>query len=95
VYSNHVGIDNELTIKDLQVYPNPSNGSFTVSSQSMNADKLEIEVADIQGKVVYSADLGKVSGFIHAIHLPNVAKGVYLLKITTGTQSHFSKLVVE
>ena len=63
---------------DLNIYPNPSNGNFTVqySNTSNNASKLS--VIDITGKVVYN-DVATVLNT--KINLTNISSGVYYLII--------------
>ncbi len=60
------------------VYPNPSAGNFEVS---LNNDvPFTLELRDLQGKTVYSAKCAQRS--VH-VSVPDIAKGLYLLKVST------------
>ncbi|MBX7242590.1 MAG: T9SS type A sorting domain-containing protein [Bacteroidia bacterium] len=96
VFSNNTtSLDDLLTISDLQVYPNPSHGAFTVSSESLIADELSVEVLNVQGQSIYSQHLGKVSGFTHEVIIQNLAQGMYMVKLSDGKRSTYSKIVIE
>lgn len=89
------GIENSLSIKDLQIFPNPNQGVFTISSMSLEADDLRIEVLDLQGKELYRKDMGKVNGFTHNVNIEKLAQGVYFVKVSDGVRSTYSKVIVE
>ncbi len=47
-----VGIDNlPSNLTDLQFYPNPNNGNFTLSLQLKHSEAIEIEILDVTGRV--------------------------------------------
>jgi hypothetical protein len=77
----------------INIYPNPNNGSFTLSN--LNArEEYNIEVKDVLGRTVYT-DVIKSNSSKANIKL-NQATGVYWLQITSkqgGTKVH--KIVVE
>lgn len=96
VFSNNTtGVEDILNVSDLQVYPNPSHGSFTISSESLKAENLTLELLNVQGQSVYFENPGKVSGFTHQVNIPNLSKGMYMLKISDGKRTAYTKLVIE
>jgi len=72
----------ELTISDLNVFPNPSNGEVTLQLSSPNADVISIEVYDLIGAKVWSQNEVNVEGGQNAISLSisNLTGGHYILK---------------
>lgn len=74
---------------DLMVFPNPSQGQFTVTSED---EITEISIFDAQGKVIYQ-DLIKDNSTI--ISTENYAPGVYLLKATFSDLTAVKRIVVE
>ncbi|MCB0479428.1 MAG: T9SS type A sorting domain-containing protein, partial [Crocinitomicaceae bacterium] len=65
---------------DFKIFPNPSNGKFTLSFLLEKKEKTNIEVVDLQGKQVYKEDLGKIEGRIQKeIDLTQFGSGVYIL----------------
>lgn len=69
-----VGIKNAKAVV-AGVYPNPNNGTFTLT---VNADSYTVEVIDLAGNIVSKA---KLSGNDNTITINN--RGVYILKVTS------------
>jgi hypothetical protein len=69
---------------DIQLYPNPNNGSFIISGRAHSTQVARVQVVNALGRVVYedkvSTNVGKL---YHAIELGNTASGVYILKVST------------
>jgi hypothetical protein len=86
------GVKEELSANAISVYPNPSNGEFHVSAKDMKGSNLNLEVRDLQGKVVYSAAASKDNA---TVNLKNVAAGVYILQVSTDSEVAVKRLVVE
>lgn len=53
-YSAAIGIDEVYSIKELSIYPNPSQSEVHVSFELTNAEHISITICDTQGRVVYS-----------------------------------------
>ena len=69
---------NELSFKDLNIYPNPNNGQFTITnSQEMT----EVIITDLQGKIVYNnnnINLNRVD-----VEINELERGMYMINIKT------------
>lgn len=70
------------------VYPNPSNGSFTINWD--NNVKTTVTIYSILGKIV----LEKNSNSDNSINIENLQKGIYLLKLNQDNQSITKKVIV-
>jgi subtilisin-like proprotein convertase family protein len=91
-----VGVDEVQSLGSLQVFPNPSEGSFTIAIQDADYEQLSIEVIDLQGKVVYGMLEKNLSGqYTKQLDLNGVAKGMYYLRLSTGKQSSTKKLIIQ
>jgi len=64
----------------ITVFPNPNNGRFEVRFGDANG-KVEIEVIDVLGKVVYGNNVAATSGMIEVIDLSGFESGVYQLNL--------------
>jgi PKD repeat protein len=73
----------------MELFPNPASNEVTVSWA--NGGNGSIELFDLGGKLVLTAELG--SG--NKLNLSGINKGVYLLKLSTQDQSAYKKLMVE
>ena len=80
--SKEVLIQSVEHVNDFKIYPNPSNGVFTV--QLPNANKAIIEVMDPTGTVVYAKQFQDNRFTVQIEHLK---KGMYFLKITQEGQN--------
>ena len=96
MYSNTVGLNEMLLDNELEVYPNPNNGEFTISINMDKETEVSAELTDPQGKVVWSKDFGMVMGKrTEAVQLSSQAAGVYFLKIAANDTYIVRKLTVE
>jgi hypothetical protein len=78
------GIDNNKLLDNLSLSPNPNNGSFTLTGNTNTNEPIEIAVHNAIGQVLFTKQVLPVNGGIKAnITLPEVASGIYLLRIHT------------
>ncbi|MFV8323503.1 endonuclease [Flavobacterium sp. LS2R12] len=76
-----------LDINDIAIYPNPSNGTFSVN----NSNKMySIEIYSIIGQKIYSEE----NSIKSEITLPNSVKGTFLIRVTTDSNSVIKKLII-
>ncbi|MDR3024702.1 T9SS type A sorting domain-containing protein [Chryseobacterium sp.] len=82
------------------IYPNPAPADkkvtvlFDVKEKASN--KGNVEVYDLTGKKVYSAELSNQAGFYKQdLNLSTLTSGNYLVKITYGGHSETKKLIVK
>ncbi len=85
-----VGIE-EMEMAFLNVYPNPSNGSFTINHDALK--NASWSLYDISGKLIHSERIasGSTSTFVNA----NVPSGVYSLRIIAEDMQLQKSVVVE
>ncbi len=89
------GIDNNGA-NVLSVYPNPTMGMFNIAIANANIAELVISIVDIQGKEVFSSVDKNVNGaYNKQINLEEIAKGLYYIKMNTGTEVKIQKLIVQ
>ena len=92
-YYFHAVVTGIAGIKDagISVYPNPSRGKITLSSNSaVNA----VEIFSLSGKRVY-ADYNLKPQTSNDIDLTGYAKGIYIMKVHNGAKVYISKVVVQ
>lgn len=94
VLVNRTGIADLAELEGLRVYPNPAKGTVNIEFEA-KADETEIELYDISGRQVYNLTYTGVTGFLSkTIDISSLQQGVYIAKITNGTQSKNVKLIV-
>ncbi len=89
-----IGEPNSL-VKKLQVYPNPSDGNFTVSVDASRDQKVTLELTAFDGKMVFSREIflqtGKNSVAMKDLRL---AQGIYLLKLVTAEGNIATRVLI-
>ena len=90
-----VGFVENILANGVSVYPNPNNGSFTLSVNANVAD-LTIKITDMQGRVVYaSVDKNVSAGFVKQISLDTQSSGMYLMHIIANGEQRTEKIAVQ
>jgi hypothetical protein len=75
------------TAQDVKVYPNPSNGRFTILF-SHEATKAGVEVYNIMGEMILQSEGAHFD-------LSNFPKGAYIALISDGTRTYTKKLILQ
>jgi hypothetical protein len=88
-----IGLDNGGS-NGVEVYPNPSNGLFTVVMDGLDGI-VQLNVMDIRGREVASQSLTASGRTTHSIDLSSFASGVYTLQIQSSAGVSGMKLVKE
>jgi hypothetical protein len=80
-----VSIEDDLLAANVNIYPNPTSGTFHVEFGQLNFQDVAVGVYSLDGKVVYTRDLGNTPAYLrHEVHLAdNLAKGIYVVRIST------------
>jgi hypothetical protein len=94
--ANRVGEITELDAPNMEVYPNPNKGQFTVRYESTNEISVNIVLVDALGREVYSRQTSAVTGPNEWMIEPqNLTSGVYLLRLKVGDEDKVIKVVIE
>ena len=72
-----------------KVYPNPSNGHFTVSIEGHDGESI-LEVLGMMGQVIYSYQ-GELA--THNIDLTEEGNGIYLVRVSQGEKQYVERIV--
>jgi len=88
------GINEKADLKDIQIFPNPTNGMITISFDN-NFGMTEISVMNMLNKVVFSEKSETMTGKILDMDLSNLAKGVYIIKLKTDRHEETRKIVIQ
>lgn len=88
-----VGVEETMPFAAITVYPNPSDGKFSLIFNKMKNDKYTISVKNILGQVVYSRKATISGNYTMNLDLAAFDGGVYFLTIA-GTEGEFTQKVV-
>jgi FlgD Ig-like domain len=105
VKTSLVGVSDEVAPAALAMsppHPNPSTGAITLSITLPNADRLTVDILDLQGRVVrrimsgesFGAGVRSISWDGRMVSGKSLAAGMYVVRATTRTLSVTRGLVV-
>jgi hypothetical protein len=82
--------------KEVAIYPNPSNGVFTISVANLSAKKVELRILNVIGNEIHRETLSRADGqFSRTIDLSGKAKGLYYIKLETDNYSSVRRVVIK
>lgn len=77
------------------LYPNPTRGNFTVAMNHVESEQIEITVFDLRGRVIFKQLYANNGAFNQEIKLENPQTGIYLVKVSDGSNQETKRLIVE
>ncbi len=93
IYFIYTGISS-ISAANIEVYPNPSNGMFTIDMGNLHG-KYNIRVTDVLNQMVYE-NIHEINNADKLqIDLSNQEKGVYFIKIKTSSQEIVKKVLIQ
>lgn len=95
VFSQYpVSIEEHHSIKNLGVFPNPTNGVFSVQFTSNTNQNVRLEIYNILGSSITSENKEVVTGLNQIdVTISSQAKGIYLLKLIAGESAYVTRIV--
>jgi len=88
--TNTTGIENLNANDDhIIIYPNPNNGTFTVSDLPNGMNNYSLDVFDLIGNIVYAETINSTK---HTFDL-KIPSGIYFLQVKSGNMVYHKKFV--
>lgn len=76
----------------MKVFPNPSNGIFTIEFAQALTDAYNLEIYNTVGQIVH---VQSVSGEVSVIDLSNLERGIYFLQLEFNGVRYLEKIIIE
>ncbi len=90
-----VGINNAYSANNLKVYPNPSNGVFAIAG-NFTGENVNVAVYSIAGKEVFANEFNNNNtNFSANINVPNLQKGIYLIKVSSENSVQYHRISIQ
>ncbi|MCK5857550.1 MAG: T9SS type A sorting domain-containing protein [Bacteroidales bacterium] len=77
---------------NVKIYPNPSLNGFTITAQSQSYNN-QLQIMDLSGRIVYSELIS--NNFIKMYPKDFLAKGVYILRISSNDSFTTKKIIIQ
>ncbi|MEM6344988.1 MAG: S8 family serine peptidase [Bacteroidota bacterium] len=88
-----VSVEDELDVRPVELYPNPTNGLFTVKLNSLSNSRVALKIIDLNGKVLQSTVVDGKS--VQELDISNLATGLYILQVETSGTTQYLKVLKE
>jgi hypothetical protein len=82
----------ENSLADLEIYPNPFNGPFTIGTKGNIIRDLNVSISDINGRTILSQLLSGQAEY--HFDLSSEPEGIYFIRIMTEAESRVVKWVL-
>ena len=87
------GVLNEGSLENgFKIYPNPSNGNFTVDTHMLKYDNITISVYDLLGSKIQKFE--NIKSFPFKMDLNELSNGIYYFKINSGDKTITQKVII-
>jgi hypothetical protein len=87
--TSNISVKNHAIAKNIQIYPNPNNGIFTISSCFENS--IPLKITNLLGKTIFSETIYKGENQLYLTHL---SRGVYFINFNIGEKTYSEKIIL-
>ncbi|MCY7410540.1 MAG: T9SS type A sorting domain-containing protein [Chitinophagales bacterium] len=95
-YDCALGIEEQKINQSINVYPSPSNGNIKISIADPSFQIINLELLDLEGRIISSINLEKSNQqFRNEFDFNFLENGIYLLHLSSGSQTFNSKVVIQ
>ena len=86
----------DTNLKDLNLYPNPTNGNFKMNFTSEKPSDIQLSITDAKGSKIYKKQLRNFKGeFNEDFDLSREEAGVYFFNLNSKDQSISKQIIVQ
>lgn len=76
------------------IYPNPSNGIFTIEIKKSKLSRVKVEIINVAGQILFEKNY-KSAHIIDEINLTSYPKGVYTINFVTEDKLKTAKIIIK
>lgn len=76
----------------ISVYPNPANDVITIDAGLIKSFPIQLSLLDLQGRVVMRNELAQQ---VSSVAVDQIIPGMYLIRLASGDEIYFTKVVIE
>jgi hypothetical protein len=95
-YSMTVGTEEKDNFTGLTVFPNPASEKVNISFTLTETQNVRIELVTLTGTLLHSETITSIKGgYSKSLDVSTLAKGIYMLKLTSDRGTSIRKIVIE
>ena len=83
------GVNSIKVEESVTVFPNPSNGSFSIHFKDWSG-KILVQIYDIRGHLIHTRE-----SISDQIEINGIPRGIFVLKLSNGTLFTTRKLIIQ
>ncbi len=91
-FATTLGTEDFTTLDKISVFPNPSNGVFSISKNNLTTIN-KIKVFDTNAKLL--KEIATDSNFNNTIDISELSKGIYFMEISNDADQIVKKIIIE
>ncbi len=95
IFTNRTGIENIKNLSEVEIFPNPNNGQFTIQINSITKSEAIFSICNLIGQEVWTEKLLTVTGKQKIDIDSKLNTGIYLLKIKSDNEQVIKTLVIK
>ena len=88
------GIQQNKNQENIRIFPNPSEGIYTVIFNTADKSPCKVEIYSVEGKIL-EEEIWNLPAHSHKLDLSKLPEGYYTLKIRQGNHQYSSKLIIK
>jgi hypothetical protein len=88
---DETGLEDQLEFGEISIFPNPSNGSFTIHLEQF-ISPIKLEIINELGQLIFTQNLTQNENYIQ---VKNTSSGLYLLRLTHENEAIYRKILIE
>ncbi len=88
---DETGLQDQLEFGEISIFPNPSNGSFTLNLEQF-ISPIKLEIINELGQVIFTQNLTQNENYIQ---VKNTSSGLFLLRLTHENEAIYRKILIE
>ena len=89
---NYANINEENSLRGIELYPNPTNDLINISSAELLNGKTIISIYNILGEIIKTWDFNNF-GVYKSISIDNLDTGNYILEMSNNEKLYIEKIV--
>ncbi len=91
-----VGVDELKKEVNLSIFPNPSDGMFTISLTMFTQTEMIVTIENILGEVIYSSEMLSSDGnFSSTVNLSKESTGIYFVHLNLNGEQLSEKIIIK